>query len=65
MKLAAGDGGPQSPKDPILDQPPGKHQYALRVDGSPARSETLAVAAGEAWGLLVGPSGDVLPLQMY
>ena len=65
VKIAAGDGGPQSPKDPILDLPPGKHQYALRVDGSPARSETLAVVAGEAWGLLVGPGGDVLPLQMY
>lgn len=65
VKIAAGAGGPQSPKGPILDLPPGKYQYALRVDGHPARTETLAVAAGEAWGLLVGPSGDVMPLQMY
>lgn len=65
VKIAAGAGGPQSPKGPMLDLPPGKYQYALRMTGRPARSETLTVAAGEAWGLLVGPSGDVLPLQMY
>jgi hypothetical protein len=65
VKIAAGAGGPQSPKGPMLDLPPGKYQYALRVPGRPARSETLTVAAGDAWGLLVGPSGDVLPLQMY
>ncbi|MBR0972039.1 hypothetical protein [Bradyrhizobium japonicum] len=65
VKIAAGAGGPQSPKGPMLDLPPGKYQYALRVPGRPARSETLTVAAGDAWGLLVGPNGDVLPLQMY
>ncbi|WP_128928589.1 hypothetical protein [Bradyrhizobium guangxiense] len=65
VKIAAGAGGPQSPKGPMLDLPPGKYQYALRVGGQPARTETLTVAAGDAWGLLVGPSGDVLPLQMY
>ena len=39
--------------------------YALRLPGQPTRNESLTVAAGDAWGLLVGPSGDVLPLQMY
>ena len=61
----AGAGGPQSPKGPMLDLRPGKYQYALRMPGQPARTDTLTVAAGDAWGLLVGPSGDVLPLQMY
>lgn len=65
VKIAAGAGGPQSPKGPMLDLPPGKYQYALRLPGRPARTEALTVAAGEAWGLLVGPGGDVLPLQMY
>lgn len=65
VKIAAGAGGPQSPKGPMLDLSPGKYQYALRLPGRPARTETLTVAAGEAWGLLVGPNGDVLPLQMY
>jgi hypothetical protein len=49
----------------MLDLPPGKYQYALRLPGQPTRNETLTVAAGDAWGLLVGPSDDVLPLQMY
>lgn len=65
VKIAAGAGGPQSPKGPVLDLPPGKHAYALRLPGRPARSESLTVAAGEAWGLLLGPGGDVLPVQMY
>ncbi|PDT88509.1 hypothetical protein CO669_19065 [Bradyrhizobium sp. Y36] len=65
VKIAAGAGGPQSPKGPMLDLPPGKYQYALRVPGRPARTDTLTVAAGDAWGLMVGPGGDVLPLQMY
>ncbi|MCK1294255.1 hypothetical protein [Bradyrhizobium sp. 30] len=65
VKIAAGAGGPQSPKGPMLDLPPGKYQYALRLPGRPARTEILTVAAGDAWGLLVGPNGDVLPLQMY
>ncbi|MFB6446399.1 hypothetical protein [Bradyrhizobium tunisiense] len=65
VKIAAGAGGPRSPKGPMLDLPPGKYPYAVRLPGQPARTETLTVAAGEAWGLLVGPNGDVLPLQMY
>ncbi|MBR0744294.1 hypothetical protein JQ582_10175 [Bradyrhizobium japonicum] len=65
VKIAAGAGGPQSPKGPMLDLPPGKYQYALRMPGQPTRNETLTVAAGDAWGLLVGPTGEVLPLQMY
>ncbi|MBR0909476.1 hypothetical protein [Bradyrhizobium japonicum] len=65
IKIAAGAGGPQSPKGPMLDLPPGKYQYALRMPGQPTRNETLTVGAGDAWGLLVGPTGEVLPLQMY
>lgn len=65
IKVAAGAGGPQSPKGPMLDLPPGKYQYALRVAGRPARTDTITIAAGDAWGLMVGPGGDVLPLQMY
>ncbi|UWU76895.1 hypothetical protein N2603_00025 [Bradyrhizobium huanghuaihaiense] len=65
IKIAAGAGGPQSPKGPMLDLAPGTYQYALRMPGRPARTETLTVAAGDAWGLMVGPTGEVLPLQMY
>ncbi|MDA9401219.1 hypothetical protein [Bradyrhizobium sp. CCBAU 45389] len=65
VKIAAGAGGPQSPKGPMLDLAPGTYQYALRMPGRPARTESLTVAAGDAWGLMVGPTGEVLPLQMY
>jgi hypothetical protein len=65
IKVAAGTGSPQSPKGPMLDLPPGTYQVALKVGGGPARTETLTVAAGDAWGLMVGPGGDALPLQMY
>lgn len=65
VKITAGAGGPQSPKGPMLDLPPGKYQYTLRTQGRPTRTDTLTVAAGDAWGLLVGPDGGVLPLQMY
>ncbi|MGY8676742.1 hypothetical protein Q2941_02860 [Bradyrhizobium sp. UFLA05-153] len=65
IKIAAGAGGPQSPKVPMLDLPPGKYQYALKVAGRPAHNEAIELGAGDAWGLMVGPTGEVLPLQMY
>ncbi|MGW1418486.1 hypothetical protein ACWAT4_00025 [Bradyrhizobium manausense] len=65
IKVAAGAGGPQSPKGPMLDLPPGKYQYALKIAGRPARNEAIELVAGDAWGLMVGPTGEVLPLQMY
>jgi hypothetical protein len=65
IKVAAGAGGPQSPKGPTLDLPPGKYQYSLKMAGRPARNDTIDIAAGDAWGLMVGPTGEVLPLQMY
>ncbi|MDN3275737.1 hypothetical protein QWJ07_15850 [Frankia sp. RB7] len=65
VKVAAGAGGPQSPKAPMLDLPPGKYQYSLKMPGRPARNDTIDIAAGDAWGLMVGPTGEVLPVQMY
>ncbi|QPF91728.1 hypothetical protein [Bradyrhizobium commune] len=65
IKVAAGAGGPRSPKGPMLDLPPGKYQYSLKMAGRPARNDTIDIAAGDAWGLMVGPTGEALPLQMY
>ena len=65
IKIAAGAGGPQSPKPPMLDLPPGKYQYALRIAGGPVRNNQIEIAAGDTWGVMIGPGGDVLPLQMY
>jgi hypothetical protein len=65
IKIASGAGGPQSPKPPMLDLPPGKYQYTLKVAGGPARNNQIEIDAGDTWGLMVAPSGDVLPLHMY
>jgi hypothetical protein len=65
IKIAAGAGGPQSPRPPMIDLPPGKYQYALKIAGEPARNNQIEIGAGDTWGVMIGPGGDVLPLQMY
>lgn len=65
IKIAAGAGGPQSQDRPMLELPPGKYQYALKVAGRPAKNNTLEVTADDAWGLMIAPSGEVLSLQIY
>ncbi|QDW41725.1 hypothetical protein FFI89_000020 [Bradyrhizobium sp. KBS0727] len=65
IKIAGGAGGPQSPKPPMLDLPPGKYQYTLKVAGGPTRTNQIEIDAGDTWGLMVAPGGDVLPLHMY
>ncbi|MGJ4880545.1 hypothetical protein [Bradyrhizobium sp. HKCCYLRH3097] len=63
--IAAGTGSPQSPNGPLLDLPPGKHRYELKIARRPAVIDTLELAAGDAWGLMVGPGGTALPLPLY
>jgi hypothetical protein len=65
IRIAAGAGGPQSSKPPMIDLPPGKYQYALKIAGGPARNNQIEIGAGDTWGVMIGPGGDVLPLQMY
>jgi hypothetical protein len=65
IKIAAGAGGPQSPRPPMIDLPAGKYQYALKIAGGPARNNQIEIGAGDTWGVMIGPGGDVLPLQMY
>ena len=65
IKVAAGSGGPQSPKGPTLELPPGKYQYSLKVADRPARNSNIELAADDTWGLMIAPSGEVMPLQMY
>ncbi|MGY2902028.1 hypothetical protein [Bradyrhizobium sp. URHC0002] len=65
IKIAAGAGGPQSLRPPMIDLPPGKYQYALKIAGGPARNNQIEIGAGDTWGVMIGPMGDVLPLQMY
>ncbi|ANW05181.1 hypothetical protein [Bradyrhizobium icense] len=65
IRIAAGAGGPQSARPPMIDLPPGKYRYALKIAGRPARNNFIEVTANDTWGLMIGPGGDVLPLQMY
>ncbi len=64
IKIAAGAGGPHA-KGPTLELPPGKYQYSLKVAGSPVRNNVIEVAADDAWGLMIAPDGEVMPLQVY
>jgi hypothetical protein len=64
IKIAPGAGGPRS-KGPTLHLPPGKYQYSVKVAGGPARSSEIQLTADDAWGLMIAPDGDVLPLQVY
>jgi len=50
---------------PKIDLPPGKHLVTLRVEGGHAHTHAFEVAAGETWGLLVGPDGTALPIRIY
>ncbi|MGH6709817.1 MAG: hypothetical protein ACREEK_12685 [Bradyrhizobium sp.] len=65
IKVAAGAGGPQSSSRPMLELPPGKYQYSLKLAGRPAKSDTVEVTADDAWGMMIAPSGEVLSLQIY
>jgi hypothetical protein len=65
IRIAAGAGGPQSPDRPMLDLPPGKYPYAVKVAGGPARNGTVEVAADGTWGMMIAPSGEVLSIQIY
>jgi len=64
IKIAAGAGGPHS-KGPTLELPPGKYPYSLKVGGGPVRTNEIEVAADDAWGLMVVPGGEVIPLHVY
>ena len=64
IKIAAGAGGPHA-KGPTLDLPPGKYQYSVKAAGGASQSNEIEVAADDAWGLMIAPDGEVLPLHVY
>ena len=47
-----------------LDLPPGTYSYKLVVSGYALRTDTITVAAGEAWSLSLGDD-DKKPDQIY
>jgi hypothetical protein len=59
IEIAGGVNHPQT-----LDLPPGKYAYTLIVSGHQVRTDTITVAAGEAWGLRLD-GDDRKPDQIY
>jgi hypothetical protein len=62
IRLAAHTRPPHSPK---IDLPPGRLKVTLEVASGAAQDREFEVAANATWGLLVGPSGVPLPMQLY
>jgi hypothetical protein len=50
---------------PEIELPPGKFKVTLKVASSAAQNREFEVAADETWGLMVGPAGVPLPVQIY
>ena len=63
IKAAAGS-GTKGPDGAMLDLPPGKYKFSIKLPGQPAHEDELEVGADQIWGLLIGPGG-ALPLQVY
>jgi hypothetical protein len=59
IEIAGGANHPQT-----LDVPPGTYSYTLLVSGRRVRTDTITVAAGEAWGLRLD-GDDRKPDQIY
>jgi hypothetical protein len=49
----------------MIDLPPGKYRYTLKIAGGPTRNDQIEIGAGDTWGMMIAPNGNVLPLQMY
>lgn len=64
IRMAAGAGGPQAP-GPTLELPPGHYNYVVKLAGAPSRNGTIDLSADEAWGVMIGPTGETMTLQVY
>lgn len=63
--VAAGAGA-KDPKTGLnWDVAPGKYTVEIKLPGAAAKSETLTIGADEAWGLIILPTGESLPIQLY
>jgi hypothetical protein len=51
--------------NPEVDLSPGRFTVTLKIASGAAQSRTFEVAAGETWGLVAGPDGVPLPVQLY
>ncbi len=64
-KVAAGAGA-DDPKTGLNSEiTPGKYVVEIKLPGQAGHTETLNVAADETWGVVILPTGDCLPMQIY
>jgi hypothetical protein len=57
--------GRKSPDSQEINLPPGKYKVALKIASGATQNREFEVAADETWGLLAGPAGVPLPVQLY
>jgi hypothetical protein len=57
--------GRKSPDSQEINLPPGKYTVTLKVASGAVQNREFEVAADETWGLLAGPAGVPLPLNLY
>ena len=63
--VAAGAGA-RDPKAGLnWDVAPGKYTIEFKLPDKAAQSEILTIGTDEAWGLILLPTGECLPLQLY
>ncbi|MBV9238854.1 MAG: hypothetical protein JOZ94_23700 [Xanthobacteraceae bacterium] len=55
----------KSPDSPEIELPPGKYKVTLKLASGAAQGREFEVAADETWGLMVGPDGVPLAVQLY
>ncbi len=64
-KLAAGAGA-EDPKTGInWELTPAKYTLEIKLPGKAVQSEVMTVGADETWGLMILPTGECLPVQLY
>jgi hypothetical protein len=55
----------KSPDSQEIDLAPGKYKVTVKVASGASHNRQFEVVADETWGLLVGPKGVLLPMQLY
>ncbi len=63
VKAIAGS-GTKGPDGAMLDLPPGKHKFSIKMPGKPTFNDEMEIGPDQIWGLLIGPGG-ALTLQVY
>jgi hypothetical protein len=53
------------PDSPEIELPLGKSKVSVKLASGAAQTGEFEVAADETWGVMVGPDGVPLPVQLY